>query len=330
MANIQFSNFTVELIGGNNSVYANGRQQVLVNVRFTKTVDRVPTRLTNDELRSLRLVERRGTSLPNNWRQDERRSIYDHGLFRSLGYDEGKIDLINLPDNVVEGDEQFTQMSEVPLIQVVTLYISATLPAQSREFMATVVLDGLRRFNSDADFGTDPTQAFNSSVQLISRPPYTLAPSELNLTTEHAHWRSQWPGHNAEVWISYWMLPSPLRIMSDRTTRRADGGRHQWPGLSFFFDNHRRMSARIDHSVVRLTAGDIRPFPPYDWHRVGLKNLGNCIRALLDYNSYGAFNHRFDGVENFFIIDNFGCEHRFTLRQQGNNTLVLGAGNSSD
>lgn len=308
---IVLSRFRVELLTNNNTLYANGRQQLTVQVEYTKTVNGVHTPLNNNELSTLRLVQRDSGATPSNWSSTRVRGIYDEGM-RSRS-------LVDSPDSIIEDYvEPIIPTEESSSIQHVLLFLTTTLPAQPQAFMATVVIDGLRRFNSHGDVGTDPANRFESWVQVTSIPPYVIHHSELRLHVEHAQNRGS-GGSTAETFVHYWVLPPSLRIISDAWVNPTT----RWSGLSLFWDYARRIKLRIDHNVQSLTVGQIRRSANLNQFTVRLNSGFNSIRAVMDYNR--ANPHRYHSSANilFLIVDNFGCEHFFTMRSVNNNVISV-------
>ncbi|MDI2589889.1 hypothetical protein POF45_00380 [Pseudomonas sp. 681] len=313
--NIGFTRFTVEVLNNNFSLYANNRQQLSVRVTYTKTVNGIHTPLNDDELRSLQLVERSGTSIPVNWTSERNRGIFDEGMWsRSL---------VDSPDSFAEDHaEPNNPTEEASSIQSVTIFLRARLPAQSRAFRATVDITGLRRFYSDEDVGTDVGSRFTSWIEATSIPSYTLRATDLHHFTELGH-SSGSGSHTRETFIFYWQLPSPLRILVELT---LTGGSWRPPGLLMIGDSGRRLMFRIGHDVQRLSVGEIWRFPYFNNQNVQLRNGVHSMRALMSYNrSHPARN--WDRFNNSIrITDSFGCEHTFVFAQVDNNNISITGG----
>ncbi|WP_153787871.1 hypothetical protein [Pseudomonas sp. EMN2] len=315
---VRFTHFSIRILNGANSLYANNRQQLAVTVEYIKTVNGVNTPLTTRELESLQLVARDGEAMPDNWSSDQQHRGFDEGLWQSRS-------MADSSDGFVEGlEQQVGPAAENSSVQFVTLFLRARLNAESREFRATVVIDELRRFYSDRDAGEPAVgNLFNSWIRAVSIAPYTLHAADLSHFIEVGHRGAGSGSSTAETIVHYWRLPSGLRVMQEIG---SGGGRFQPPGLSLIWDSGRRLMFRITHTVSNLSVGQIRRYPHLNNQNVRLNNRPDLIRACMDYIRSHPVGDWGRATSMVMIVDNFGCEHRFLLAQVDNNTISLTVG----
>jgi len=300
---------------GHDSVYANGRQQLPISISLEKRVGGTAVRLSQREIDSIHILQRVGGPVPGNWSLSVERNQFSHGLWNRHG---------RSSDEEIDSSHEEKISDGVSSIEIFSRYLQCGMPAQSIQIMAAIEIEGLGLITSVGNFG--PGMNFTSWVQVRGVPPFVLNANELISHSEHVHWRSNWAGHQAETWISYWDLPSGLEIKNQVVTSSSDGQRPRWNGLTEVFNTQRRISVLLDREVQALSVGLIRRDASHNHYRVPLRSSWRTIRALMDYNNYHASIVMADRQLWFFVWDNFGCEHRFGIRQQGNNHFVLSNG----
>ena len=312
------SNFHIGLVASGGSVtdalYANGRQQCKVFIKVQKEILRDgfswgPALLSDSEKASITIRPYSNELMPNQapgWSCDTEANQYDEGLWRGTGSvgltgsSDTKAASKNIPADIIYRYMRFN---------------GKQARIQPTRFMACITLDDGTKYSTHMQQEGEPE--IESSIIITPQNPYSLRVNDL------AHERQDaYNGPNSvDVDVNYWTLPAGLRIMEESFSgENSSSSKLVYVYYLTVSSNDLRRGMAIRCTVTSLNLNDISS--SYANAEIPLIN-GDCLLRAARYSGGGSTTN-YTSLTCWTIVDNYGCESRFVLDNNGDgNTLSL-------
>src|SRR5450830_178624 len=296
-------------------LYANGRQQLLVNIEIVLQYRHnngiwLPRQLSQAEVQSLTLVNPNApgaTRPPENWWAVSVRYEYQQGnvgQFFSGEMEDSEGALTKREQRQVENDNLSGQRTFERFLM--------TTAVQHMNFTAGIQIDGLGWVTAS---GINNTQRFSFQ----STPELRIRSAQLQRRVNellHDHNKGQWRGLH-EV---YWTIPNHIPILRE-TIEGQNNGSHLRQTVNFREQFAGVLRTHESRTVVLTTNQMTAPFPgrspPREPNRQFRFNSIGLIRTYFFYDSYvtGPGGHRNNVVVT--LIDRAGNRSQFIVSGQG-------------
>ncbi len=303
-----------------NALYANSRHQCKVSIevvveRETGDGGWVAVPLTPEEKASVTVTAYSANvnqPLPPGWSCDTEKNIYEAGLW----------------DRSVEptGEQSAQKNAGSPAsIEVIDRYMRLSTGAsiESRRFMARIVVGGKVYTTNFKEDDMD----FNSWLHISPLRPYRLKAADLRQTRDDPFWDSTW---KIDIDIYYWLPPSGLTFISHSGLDAPLQISHEGDYFHTSFCQksgkaYRKGGVVISKNIpgLRLRYNDIHRDAPGHWDNPYIEfNRVNTIMRAVWLSTERAITQG-DVRTPWRLIDNYGSEHSFVMREYGNALLLM-------
>lgn len=302
-----------------NALYANSRHQCKVSIEVAverETGDggweAVP--LTPEEKASVTVTAYSADvnqPLPLGWACDTNKNIYEIGLWERSAEPAGE-----------QGPQRHADSPAS--IEVIDRYMRllAGSSVESRRFMAKIVVGGKVYTTNFKDGSSD----FNSWLHISPQRPYRVKVADLRQTRDDPFWDGVW---KIDIDVYYWLPPSGLRFISQSGLDAPLQVSHEG---DYFHTSFCQRSGRVYRKVgvvvsknipgLRLRYNDIHRDAPGHWDNPYIEfNRVNTIMRAVWFSTERPISQGNAGTP-WRLIDNYGCEHSFVIREDWNTILL--------
>ncbi|RFD27913.1 hypothetical protein CER19_16680 [Pseudomonas sp. GL93] len=309
--------FKITLPGGGtftDELYANGRHQCKVVAEVTvEQLDSdgywVPARLSNAERNSLTISlysPNFNEPLPEGWSCDKEKNIYDTGLWRT------RIDEVR-PDQKPEAVAGHAQRQ----VEIVERYlrVDPSVPVEERRFMASIELGGVTYTTNYSDGDV----AFDSYVVVRPARLYQLHVRDLTRYADHDAYHDEY----YDVDVYYWTPPAGLHFLVNKgldspLSVSKEGLNFQTSyfnkgGEGYYFKGGAVINKDVAGPVVSLD--DIVLGTSSGHEKIVRFNMRPTIMRAVVARVRASSSGSDDAKSKWRILDNYGCEHVFSLQQ---------------
>lgn len=300
------------------ALYANGNQQCKVFIRVVKAIyvdEYSPAQvapLSPTERQSLTVLPYSNELRPPQamgWSCDvEASDTFDEGLWRgtaSVGL-RGSTATTSAGANTAP-EELYRYMR----------FDGRLAPLQPTTFMACITLDNGKQYTTHFD---DGDKGFESSITIAPQRPYVLHVNDLMFNRSNAYSADS---GGVTVNTYYWALPGGLRIVRESFTGAGTSN----PNLGYAYamkqGGYFRLGMAINVGVTSLTLRQIDgtiSSSPYANDQVPLINSDCILRGARYANRNSPNTSNYDNLMYWTITDNYGCESRFVLKANWEDT----------